>query len=106
MDKPLNCRQGDLAIVIKSEAGNEGRIVRCLEFVGGPAIGGDMFHTDCWRVEGVLTSLCAFTGERIVSADNIISDSRLRPLRDGEDTDEIILLVGLPNPTKTLEIME
>lgn len=27
----MNCKQGDLAIIVKSLAGNEGKIVRCLE---------------------------------------------------------------------------
>lgn len=29
----LNCKKGDIAIVIKSSAGNEGKVVRCLELV-------------------------------------------------------------------------
>ena len=30
----MNCKQGDMAVVIRSAANNEGRTVTCLEFVG------------------------------------------------------------------------
>ena len=29
----LNCKQGDLAIIVSSTCGNEGKIVRCLELL-------------------------------------------------------------------------
>jgi hypothetical protein len=33
----LNCKQGDMAIVVRSRAGNAGKVVTCLEFIGeGP----------------------------------------------------------------------
>lgn len=30
----MNCKQGDMAVVIKSQAGNEGKVVTCLELMG------------------------------------------------------------------------
>lgn len=30
----MNCKQGDMALVIKSQAGNEGKVVTCLELLG------------------------------------------------------------------------
>jgi len=32
----MNCKQGDMAVIIRSEAGNEGKVVTCLNFVGNP----------------------------------------------------------------------
>jgi hypothetical protein len=30
----MNCKQGDIAVIVRSAANNEGRIVTCLEYVG------------------------------------------------------------------------
>jgi hypothetical protein len=34
----MNCKQGDMATVVRSAADNEGRTVTCLEFVGAPGV--------------------------------------------------------------------
>lgn len=35
----MNCKQGDMAVVIRSSAGNHGRTVTCLELIGeGPMV--------------------------------------------------------------------
>jgi hypothetical protein len=51
----MNVKQGDLAIQIKSAAGNSGRIVRVLQFLGAfPFYDGRHWHrdeADCWLVE-------------------------------------------------------
>ena len=96
----LNCKPGDLAIVVRSKAGNEGKIVRCLKFVGKPPWGSaDRFHSDCWRVEGSLAAIYEGTGKE-APFDGHISDSRLRPIRDGDGEDEILRIAGLPAPIK------
>ena len=53
----MNCKQGDMAIVTRSAANNEGRTVTCLEFVGELGIveikGSKVWlpGTDYWRVD-------------------------------------------------------
>lgn len=32
----MNCKAGDLALIVKSMAGNEGKVVTCLEYLGAP----------------------------------------------------------------------
>lgn len=60
----MNCKQGDLALIIRSTAGNEGLVVTCLEFVGGA---GYLVHNgkpykmngDCWwKVDRKLNMSC------------------------------------------------
>jgi len=71
----LNCKQGDLAFVVRSGAGNEGKIVRCVAWLGRPPLGhGDAGLSDCWHVEPELPS-------RLGVINNACSDSRLRPIR-------------------------
>lgn len=56
----MRCKVGDLALIIRSLAGNEGKVVTCLEFIGiAPGAvrhGGEtlLLHTDgsgWWRVD-------------------------------------------------------
>ena len=44
----LNCKQGDLAIVIRSHAGNEGKIVTCVRLTT------DVPHGMMWIVLGLV----------------------------------------------------
>jgi hypothetical protein len=69
----MNCKQGDLAIVVRSEIGNLGRIIRvlkCFERGWGPE----------WSYEG---NLVCPPG----ALDGRVSDAALRPLR-GDLLDE------------------
>ena len=97
----MNCKRGDLAMVVRSLAGNEGKIVCCLEFVGtgrsdsgfrigNPCHGGPA--TDLWRTDATCRT-------QLGSTTNLIPDSCLRPLRDNPGTDEVIAKVGKPKPT-------
>lgn len=85
----LNCKQGDLAIITSSAAGNEGKIVRCIRFIG-KVHGWD--GTDRWEIDqenrgtwGGRTMTCR--------------DSRMRPIRDpGEDAkDETLNWLPVPS---------
>lgn len=90
----LNCKQGDLAIIVKSLAGNEGKIVRCLEYLGEID---HMRDTDgalwklrggarpVWRIDRTIN----FTNGRRTSQVTACSDANLRPLR-GDIEDETI----------------
>ena len=84
----LNCKQGDLAILVRSYAGNEGAIVVCLE-LSEPDFDSPSSHGPRWLVDKeFVTSL----GYRT----RTLADAHLRPLRDSDREDEMLRLVGKP----------
>ena len=87
----LNCKKGDLAVIVNSAAGNEGKIVRCLDYIGlceWDHIDGVRLN-ETWRIDQKLPPFDGFD-------DDTIEDHRLRPLRDSEGEDEVLRLVGKP----------
>jgi hypothetical protein len=76
----MNCKQGDLAIIVRSVAGNEGKIVRCLRLVPWGHDGGRKFEGPRWIVDRPLP---ASRGLPITS----VADFSMRPIRgvEGED---------------------
>ena len=82
----LNCKQGDLAVIVRSASGNEGKIVRCLALV-----------MDAWAWG---------YGPRWITEPPVIGnafgtivpplDACMRPLRDSDGEDEVLRLVGRP----------
>ena len=86
----MNCKQGDLAVIVRSYVGNEGKIV------------------ECQRVEahhhvypgGVFVKLCWFIGRPLLGWRDtqtfFVPDEFLRPLRDTDGEDEMLRLAGLP----------
>ena len=82
----LNCKQGDLAVVVRSTAGHEGKLLTCIRFIGAYE---DYLGIDYWLVDRVLTSNC---GEE----HQVFRDIWLRPLRDSDAQDEILRMVGKP----------
>jgi hypothetical protein len=94
----LNCKQGDLAIVVKSYAGNEGRIVRCVKFIGDQRHrfpGGAIRNIqNCWEVDQQLNTI------NVGIKSNIVGDERLRPIRDSDKQDEMLSIVILKEKVK------
>lgn len=85
----MNCKPGDLAVVVKSESGSEGRLVRCLRFVGKvPGWTGD----DRWAIDQVLRS-------NLGGKSQSVRDSRIRPIRDPGDDAQDETLSWLPAPS-------
>ncbi len=82
----LNCKQGDLAIITRSTCGNEGRIVRCVRFLG---IVPGFMSQDRWEVDVKLPKRTGGTA-------NHHPDAWLKPLRLSDDADEMIRIVGKP----------
>lgn len=90
----MNCKKGNLARVVRSAAGNNGKIVRCLAweadvlFVFGSV---SLFRSGAWLIDPPLPALDGSFAIYCV-------DEKLRPIRDpGEDaTDEMVLRVGKP----------
>ena len=93
----MNCEKGDLAIVVRSDAGNEGRVVRCLELLGlffAIDRNGDVsdFMIPWWRIDQMLPARGGLLG-------NEMADDQLRPIRDpGPDAvDETLEWLPVPH---------
>lgn len=89
----MNCKQGELAIFVKSTAGHEGKIVRCAEYVGKKALqfpDGKIEEVDCWITE---PQLPAWSGQ---TRNVFTPDDFLRPIRDNDGQDETLTWAGLP----------
>lgn len=84
----MRCKPGDLAVVVRSYAGNEGKIVRCVRYAG----------LVNWRHSGRLPTweidqdLPGFGGHM----SPFIADSQLRPIRDNDGEDETLAWAGKP----------
>lgn len=90
----LRCKPGDLAVVVASEAGHEGKIVRVLRFKGwDPGYWAD----DLWETDTLAVS-------RLGKLDTYFSDSQLRPIRDpGEDAqDETLDWIPVPQQERRM----
>ena len=74
----MNCKEGDLAVIVRSSYANEGRIVVCLGLVRG-VIYKDGLIADSWRVEPWSDGIRFFTH---------VPDSALRPIHDNPGADE------------------
>ena len=86
----MNCKPGDLALIVYSRAGNEGKIVRCLRFIGHvPGWAG----YDCWEID---QSIKGTFGDLT----NTVQDAHLRPLRDPGDDAQDESLSWLPVPSR------
>ena len=89
----MNCKKGDLAIIVSSSCGNEGKIVKCLELL----ITDSFPDTDGrrqWHIKGVHP---IWRIDRPINLSNnfdtvqalYCSDERLRPLRGDLNGDDI-----------------
>lgn len=89
----MNCKQGDLAIIVRSEAGNEGKIVRCLKLLPNNhwicCKTGIHSFADGWEID---QQVRLFTG----GTTNRVPDYRLRPIRDQDGEDEMLRIAGKP----------
>lgn len=100
----MNCKQGELAIVVKSKCGNEGRIVRCISLhlpgeIVRASVARYVVGTPTWKVEGSLRLRWPDTGEETEEA--LAPDDNLRPIRDTDSEDETLTWAGKPQ-TKEL----
>lgn len=81
----MNCKQGNMAVVVRSMAGNDGKIVRCLRVV---VYGAGLGYGPRWVTEPVLRGCF---GEPQAPL-----DACLRALRDSDGEDEILRIAGRP----------
>ena len=89
----LNCKQGDLAVIVRSAAGNEGRIVRCVSF-RGYVTEGVIYGGARWNVEPAVPRSDGGTIDHL-------ADDNLRPLRNTRGEDEILRIAGKPRTACT-----
>lgn len=76
----MNCKKGEMAIIVKSMAGNEGKIVTCLEFDPDKLfVNGNT--APAWRVDRYLQGAWGRTT-------CWVCDEFLRPIRPGDMEDE------------------
>lgn len=92
----LRCKQGDLAVVVKSAHDNEGQIVLCVRLVNSylqSTPGREVYATDGWEIDPPIPSWGGPGGCWIVP------DSSLRPIRNpGLDAvDQTLEWVGAPD---------
>jgi hypothetical protein len=76
----MNCRPGDLAIVVRSVCGNEGTVVRCVRLIGKERFIGPepAFVSMSWLIDPPLkAALGGYTDHA--------PDHNLRPIRDPGD---------------------
>ena len=90
----MNCKPGDLAVIVKSLTGLEGKIVRCLHLAESRHfdLDGRMVLSDGglrWVLE---TPVLNGEGGMLYT----YADARLRPLRDSDGEDEVLRMVGRP----------
>lgn len=83
----LNCKLGDLAVIVRSDSGNEGAVVVCLEMYVGQWANGN--YEAGWLVDRWLP--CRSGGQT-----RHVADRKLRPLRDGDGEDEMLRIAGRP----------
>ncbi len=88
----LNCRPGDLARIVNSEAGNNDKIVLCVRFAGLVPfgfIGARPKILAGWVIDRELRG-----GDGRYS--NVVEDCKLRPIRDNPGEDETLTWAGKP----------
>ena len=96
----MNCKPGDLAIMVKSLAGNEGKIVRCVRMLGMVRkydnYGVVTCVPDVWEIDQQVPSVGQIPTSRV-------RDAWLRPIRPQPDDAQDETLTWLPAPTQIPE---
>lgn len=90
----MNCKQGDLAVIVHSVMGNEGKVVTCLRFLGTVQFvqcDDSIKSKPAWEIDRYLPTTLGVLS-------NVIADHRLRPLRPDDGTDETLLWAPVPIP--------
>lgn len=92
----MNCKPGDLAVLVKSFVNNEGRIFRCIRLASEREVKANCFwvYPNAWVID---TPLLTNTGNFVAMA----YDQHMRPIRDpGEDAQDESHAWLPPVPTK------
>jgi len=98
----LNCQQGDMARIIRSEAGNRDKIVQCVRAIGPKKVlwPDDRFTDEyLWEIDRDLPRMDGRTTR-------MIPDSCLRPIRDQPGEDEMLRIAGRPREVEAPRVPE
>lgn len=106
----LNCKQGDLAIVVRSKSGkNIGKIVRCIRLLSRMEIAGmkttdgrpaNLYEGhDWWQVNQPMPVFGSRSGEYYGNV-YCYPDANLKPLRPDDGEDETLTWARKPNNVK------
>ncbi len=74
----MNCKQGDLAVVVRSRANNEGRVLTCLRLASAAEIKAENFRSGDWL--GAVWVTDATLLRTRWGTTHLLPDARLRPL--------------------------
>lgn len=102
----MNCKPGDLAVIVRSATTNKGRLVEVVSALGvEPSWNGYRWHLG--HSEGQFHWLCRSQGGPLESFKGLymempLPDSILRPIRDPGDDAKDETLDWLPVPQKEL----
>ena len=95
----MNCKQGDLAVIIRSAAGNAGMIVEVLRPLGVEPVwrgirwdAGASRDNFCWLVRSCGRPLATFHG--VYYTECPIPDVVLKPIRDQLGEDEMLCVAA------------
>ena len=97
----MNCKPGDLAVFVRSDAGNEGKVVRCLRVATKRELKAQNFVSNCgpvWLIDQLVNTNCGLLCP-------LVLDQYLRPIRDPGDDAKDETLLWKPTP-KEGEISE
>ena len=90
----MNCKQGDLAVIVESAYGHEGKIVKCLDmYVGYSTYRGKRSHSP----SEAIVWLIDVTLQKGDEANNLAHDLCLRPIRDQDGQDESLTWLDVPS---------
>lgn len=103
----MKCKAGDLAVVVRSKAGNEGKLVTCIRLATPEDFAlGERLPVDWpsfWLLDRELNSVLVATFEdgaikTYRGRTRVFPDALLRPIRDPGDgaVDETLLRLGIP----------
>lgn len=99
----MRCKVGDLAMILRSTLGNEGRVVEVAKFLGDltPTTKPRLMR-NCWGVRGhVISSPLNDEWVAYHGIDGFFEDDALRPIRDQPGEDEMLRITGKPQETPT-----
>ena len=89
----MNCKQGDIAVIVESGSGNEGKIVQCMELLQNITCFDKFGVETCGPAWVISMPLPDWAGE----LGHVIHDRQLRPIRDNPGADETLTWCDVPS---------
>ena len=88
----MNCKQNDIAVIVRSNYGNHGKVLTCLRLATFAELNAESltgWPPPVWVTDAQIDCNDGTTTR-------LYPDSRLKPIRDSDGQDEMLRLVGLP----------